>query len=485
MDRDIIILTCVVGYIIITSIVSMWSVKHTKDTTSFMTGKNHMGAVAVGLLLMSEFIGPVASIGTAQGAYDKGLSVAWNSSSLGIGYLLYAFLIAPRMNKLGEYTISGALAKHYGNGIRILVSLTMAFALTTVNVSAFTGGGAALGAILHVSVPTAIWIIGIIAVVNVSFGGIRGTGMANVIHVIFKFAGVMVVAFTAIMLLMNDPETIKKVPAHYFSLFDGIGYGTFFAWLIGNIGAVFATQYVLQAISGLNSPAEAKKAAIIAAITIFPIGFIAAFIGVAAKALFPGIPSIMAMPHYFEIMSPWMVAVVASAMVASTFVTILACQLGATALMMKDFYIPLVKPDQKHEIWATRVMSVVIGLLPIPCALLVPGLIKTIFFARSLRLVIAVILVYMLFWPKLSTKAGGMSAMVAGIGCMIGWYLLGNPYGIDSLYIALVVPCVVMLLVYAVTRRRGTPTLQSSEKASSQPDPAQSAPREMAEERAS
>jgi SSS family solute:Na+ symporter len=455
MKKDVIVFSCTIAYIVVTSLVSMWSVRKTKDTTSFMTASHALGAYLVGLLLMSELIGPASSIGTAQGAYEKGLSVAWNSSSLAFGFLLYAFFIAPRMNKLGEYTISGALATHYGARIRLLVSLTMICALTAVNVSAFTGGGAAVGALLHVSVHTAIWIVGIVAILNVSFGGMRGTGQANLIHVAFKFAGLFVIAGTAIVMLAHNPKAISAIPRSHLTLFEGVGYPTLVSWLIGNIGAIFVTQYVLQVISGLRTPKDARKAAIVASVVIFPIGFISAFIGIAAKVLFPHIKSIMALPAFFDVMNPWLLAVAASAMVACTFVTILACQLGTTALLIKDFYIPLFKPEKKHEIWATRIMSVATGLLPIPCALLVPGIIKTIFFARSLRLTLAVLLMFMLFSPKTASKNGGLVGLAASLIATIGWLLLGNPYGLDSMYVALVVPAAVIVAFHLWDKMRG------------------------------
>ena len=210
----------------------------------------------------------------------------------------------------------------------------MAIALIVVNVSAFTGGAATLASLVNIDVTTAVWVIGAVATLNVTVGGIHGTGKANLIHVATKFLGLFLIVGTAVFMLMDKPELKSAITLKQFSLIDGIGYPTFFSWLLGNIGAVFATQYVLQAISSLGTPGEAKKAAVIASVTIFPIGFISAFIGIASSALFPGIPSIQAFTAYFDFMNPWLVAIVASALFAGTFVTILACQLGSTALIM-------------------------------------------------------------------------------------------------------------------------------------------------------
>lgn len=455
-EKTLIVFGSTIVYIIVTTLVGMWSVRSAKDTSSFMTAKNQMSFWIIGILLMSEFIGPGGTVGTAQGAFDKGLSVAWNSSSLAIGYLLYSFLLAPKMNALGEYTISGALSHHYGNTIKYFVSITMALALIIVNVGNFVGGAAAIGKLLHVSVETAIYIIAIVACLNVAFGGLKGVGMANLIHAAAKYFGLLVILFTAILIVVDKPIILESIPKAQWSLFEGVGYGQVLAWVVGNIGAVFSTQYVLQSICSLKKPSDARKATILAAVCIFPIGFISAAIGIFSRAIFPDIKNIMALPAFFDVMNPWLVAVAAAAMIAATFVSILACQLGATALIMKDFYIGFFKPSPKHEIWATRFMSIAIGFLPVPFALLVPGMIKTFFFARALRTIITVLLIFGVYWPHLASKKGGVLAIALGAIATIAWYMLDNPFGINNIYIAVATPALVMLLDSAIGKISGS-----------------------------
>jgi SSS family solute:Na+ symporter len=330
----------------------------------------------------------------------------------------------------------------------------MALALIIVNVGNFVGGASAIGALLHVSVEAAIYIVAIAACLNVAFGGIRGVGYANLIHAAFKYLGLLVVAGTAWIIVQDKPVLLDQIPAVKWSLFDGVGYPQVMAWVIGNVGAVFSTQYVLQSISSLPNPAAARKAAIIASIAIFPIGIISAYIGVLSKAIFPNIKSIMALPAFFDLMNPWLVAVAAAAMIAATFVSILACQLGATALMIKDFYVPIVKPSEKHSIWATRIMSVIIGFLPLPFALLIPGMIKTFFFARALRTVITILLLFMIYAPHMATRQGGITALFLSVAVTIVWFILGNPWGIDNIYLALATPVIVMIIDYAMRNKK-------------------------------
>src|SRR5208337_5610162 len=197
MDRLAIIFGISFVYIIVTTVVGMWSLRRTKDTESFMTAKHQMGAIVIGILMMSEFIGTGSTLGTAQTAFTKGISAAWNLITLGLGYLLYAFFMAPKFNAMKEYTISGALAQKYGPGMRTIVSLIMIYALTTVNVSMYTGGAATIATLLGISIPTAVYIIGVATIINVTAGGLRGVGISNLIHAAFKYLGLIVTAIVA------------------------------------------------------------------------------------------------------------------------------------------------------------------------------------------------------------------------------------------------------------------------------------------------
>jgi solute:Na+ symporter, SSS family len=446
LDKALIVAICTALYLGITTLVGMWSVRHTKDTASFMTAKNQMGPLMMGVLLMSEFIGTSSTIGTAQAGFEKGLAVAWNVATLSLGFLLYAYILAPKINASGEYTISGLLGSRFGNAVRIIVSITMAFALTTVNVAVYTGGATTVGVLLQVPMQIAIWIIGVAAALSVAFGGLRGVGYANVIHATAKYLCLLLILGTGWFILQDKPELWAKIPDTHFSFVGGVGVPQLISWTIGNIGAVFCTQFVLQSVASMPTPAQAKKAALVASVTILPIGFIAAYIGIFARAIFPDISSVMALSTFFTVMNKWLVGISAAGIIAATFVTILACILGATALVMKDFYIPWVKPGEKHKILATRFVSVIIGLMPIPFALYVPGMIKTIFFARALRTSITVVLLFMFFLPHMASKTGATIGLACSIALTIIWFALGNPWGIDNMYIAVATPALVMVL---------------------------------------
>ena len=151
------------------------------------------------------------------------------------------------------------------------------------------------------------------------------------------------------------------------------------------------------------------------------------------------------MPVFLKSMDPWMAGIVTASIMATTLVTISACQLGATALIMKDFFVPWFNPAENKKLLATRILSVVIGLAPIPFALYVPGLLKTIFFARALRTTVSVIVVFMFYLPMMGSNRSAFWGLIFGSVGVIAWFFMGDPFGIDNIYIGVAIPAVIML----------------------------------------
>jgi SSS family solute:Na+ symporter len=451
---EAIIFGVVISYLVFTTVVGAWSVKYSKDTNSFMSAKNQMGTYIISVLLVSEFVASASTLGTSQTAFERGISASWVFISIAIGFLLYSFLLAGKYNETKEYTISGIIAQKYGQGARLIVSAIMVYALMTVNVVAYTGGAVVLATLLNVSTTSAVWVMAAAATICVSTGGIRGVGFANLVHFIAKYVALIVTAVVARNLLKAHPGALESLPPVYFSM-KGVGVQTILAWTFGNIGAVFATQYVIQSISSLKDAREAKKASAFASLWLLPVGFIAAYIGMAARVLFPNIKSVQALPIFLRYMGPWTAAIATTGILAVAFVTILACHLGATALVMKDLYLPVMKPSEKHQMFAVRTLAIILGLLPVPFALYVPALLKTVFFARALRASLTVIVLFMFYAPKVGSKASATASLVLSVLFTTIWFVLKNPLGIDNMYIAVATPLVCLLV--GKLMRRTTP----------------------------
>lgn len=466
MQTNYVALAVVVAYMaglgLLTSIVQ----RSVTTATTFTSGTTGSGvpAVLVGLMLMSEFIGTSASVGTAQEAYVSGISASWNIIALGAGFLFYAWFLAGKYKESGQNTISGVFAEVYGPSTKVATSLVMIFALQIVAVALYAGGGAILSVLLAVDRTLATVICGVVAVLYVFVGGMRSVVYTNVIHSLMKYAGIGIALYFGLTKVGGLNELQAHLPPAMFS-WTNVGISQIFAWFIAGMGATFSTQYVIQAINTVETRQKAQIASFSAAVLLIPFGIATALIGMCSLALYPGIKSINAFSALIADMNGPMAGIVAAGLAASLFGTISAISVSTATLLYKDFYTRFVSAvdDERRSLVFVRVTTVVVGLLPIALAIYTPNVLQITFLAKAIRASLSVLVLLVFYAPWLGTKGGALFSIIGSMVATIAWFLMGNPFGIDNAYVALVVPLVVMVTSSLLAWRRTGPRIPKQE----------------------
>jgi SSS family solute:Na+ symporter len=454
----------VAGYMALLAGISYVARKSSKTSEGFTNGGRSFPAFLIGFLLMSEFIGTSATLGTAQSAYDVGISAAWNVVALAIGFILFGLFIAKRFRALGHNTISGALAHTYGEGVRVATSLLMTAALLIVAVAIYAAGGAILHQLLGISSSWSTVIIGVLATLYVVVGGMRSVVYTNVLHAILKLSTVALLAAVGLSRVGGLGELRSSLPQASFS-FDGVGWAQIFAWLIAGVGAIFATQYVVQAVVTVDSPRRAQMASFYSAVLLIPFGILAAVVGMCSTILYPKIESIDALPALAVDMNSVATGFVMCGLTGAILGSIAALIIGASTLMMRDFYRPFFNRtgDDRKDLSFLRVATFAAGTIPILLALYASDVLAVTFLAKSLRASLAVLVVLMFFKPSYGTRRAAMWAIILAVPATIGWFLAGDPFGIDNAYIAVATPLVVMTVGHLLPG--SGPAVDTSEKA--------------------
>ncbi|MDY4376749.1 sodium:solute symporter family protein [Pectobacterium brasiliense] len=440
----LIIIGMIVFYIAFTSWLTLKL--RSKSNAEFMEGSRALPAFIVGVLLMTEFIGAKSTVGTAQAAFESGIAASWSVIGAAIGFLLFGMILVKKIYNTGKLTISGAIAEKYGTSTKNIISIIMIYALLLVNVGNYVSGAAAISTVLKISLPVAALITAIVSTFYFYFGGLKGVAYVTLIHSAIKYIGVMIILYVALKMTGGITPMIEKMPDYYWTWDGNIGASTIFAWLIGTIGSIFCTQFVIQAISSTSSAKSAKRATWVAFFFCMPIAIAIAVIGVAAKFAHPEIKSLYAMPIFLQDMNPWVAGLVTTSLVASIFISVSTVALAIASLIVKDFYVPYYNPTPEKEMKMTRVFSLIIGFLPLIFVLLVPEVLKLSFFTRAIRLSISVVAIIAFYLPFFNSTRGANASLISACVVTSVWYILGNPYGIDNMYVALVTPAIVMLI---------------------------------------
>ncbi len=457
-ESTLLIVGMVVAYILFTTWLT-WRLR-SKTSGDFMEGSRAMPAFIVGIMLMSEYIGAKSTIGTAQAAFEDGFAASWSVIGAAIGFPLFGLILVKRIYNTGKITISGAIAEKYGSSTKNIISLIMIYALLLVNVGNYISGAAAISTVLKIDLTQAAFITAVVSTFYFAFGGMKGVAWVTLLHSAIKYAGILIILYVALKMTGGVAPMMEKMPAFYWTWDGHVGASTIVAWLIGTVGSIFCTQFVIQAISSTKDVKSAKRATWIAFIFCLPIGLAMALIGVAAKFAHPDIKSLYALPVFLQDMSPWLAGIVTTSLVASIFVSVGTVALAIASLVVKDFYVPYRKPTPEREFKVTRWISIGIGFFPLLFVLFFPEVLKLSFFTRAIRLSITVVAIMAFYLPWFKSTRGANAGLIGACLVTSVWFLMGNPFGIDNMYVALITPAIIMVIDRCIPSRQSQPQPQ-------------------------
>lgn len=457
-ESTLLIVGMVVAYILFTTWLT-WRLR-SKSSGDFMEGSRAMPAFIVGIMLMSEYIGAKSTIGTAQAAFENGFAASWSVIGAAIGFPLFGLILVKRIYNTGKITISGAIAEKYGSSTKNIISLIMIYALLLVNVGNYISGAAAISTVLKIDLTQAAFITAVVSTFYFAFGGMKGVAWVTLLHSAIKYIGILIILYVALKMTGGVAPMIEKMPAFYWTWDGHVGASTIMAWLIGTVGSIFCTQFVIQAISSTKDVKSAKRATWVAFFFCLPIGLAMALIGVAAKFAHPDIKSLYALPVFLQDMSPWLAGIVTTSLVASIFVSVGTVALAIASLVVKDFYVPYRHPTPEREFKVTRWISIAIGFFPLLFVLFFPEVLKLSFFTRAIRLSITVVAIMAFYLPWFKSTRGANAGLIGSCLVTSVWFLMGNPFGIDNMYVALATPAIIMVIDRCIPSRQSQPQPQ-------------------------
>ncbi|MFJ8197105.1 hypothetical protein [Streptomyces sp. NPDC096152] len=168
--------------------------------------------------------------------------------------------------------------------------------------------------------------------------------------------------------------------------------------------------------------------------------------GVCAAVVHPSVDSLQALPSMVVDLSPFLQGVAVTGLIASVFGLISALTIGSSTLLLKDFYQPYFnkEDDEAKAVRFARLSTLACGLIPVLLALLASDVLGVTFLAKSLRASLAVFVVLMFYRPSYGSRQGALASICLALPAVVGWYLAGNPFGIDNAYIAILTPLIVM-----------------------------------------
>jgi len=383
----------------------------------------------VAAMLAGLAVGGVSTIGTAEWAYNKGISAGWYNAAWAFGALMMGMFVASRYRKLEICTLPEFFERHYSASGRILGVIGQLIIQIVITSLQYVAGGAILSSLLPEFFSfTSGMIITALVFFGITFiGGFWAAGLTNVLNVIIIYIGILLGASLTLARTGGFSGFVAAIPTSNpgFDLF-AMGGGKIIAWFIVMATTAFATQSVVQISFAGKDEKASKYGFILGALLILPVGFISAFIGLGAAIFHPGITDTAeALPRMVLSFNPFIAGLILAGLWAADVSTACGLLLGSTTLVMSDIVKRFIAPEieEKNERIASKMIIIVISIFTLLLAMTVKGILKTLLIGLTLNTAYALITVMTIFLPSLCRKSSATGTLLATMFALACWLL--------------------------------------------------------------
>lgn len=428
--------------------------------------KKGANSLVVAGAIMGTLVGGSSTVGTAQLAYQFGMSAWWFTLGSGIACLILALFFVKPFFESGNKTLIEFIKNEYGMKNGLVASVLSSLGSFINIISQLIAATAIIAMIVpKLSIVPSLFIAAIFMVLYVIFGGTKGSGWVGILkmsllYIAMMASGVLVLViskglggFFDIVSTIDNPLDVR-----FGSLFArgiGVDLGACLSLILG----VLTTQSYAQAIFAACDSKAAVKGALISSIMIPPVGIGGILVGLYMRWAHPDIISKTALTLFVtENMPPFFGGVVLGTLFIAVVGTGAGLALGIATVLRRDV-IPLFSKSGKEfakNKMAEKILIVVILLLACVLSMgpLGDTILKFAFMSMGLRgATIFVPLCFALWCPKsVGNKFAGV-AIVSGPLAVLILQLWGKlPF--DPLFAGVMLSALVMIVGYFENKKQ-------------------------------
>ena len=417
-------------------LLGLWIGRRVKGARDFFVAGRGLGPGLVFATFVAANIGAGSTVGASGLGYRDGLSAWWWVGSAGIGSLVLAFAVGPRIRRLAEAhdlrTVGDFLEYRYHRGVRAIVA-----ALLWVGTLAILAGQLiAIAWILNVvaGLPkyAGCLIGGAVVTTYFTAGGLLTSAWVNLVQVTVKLVGFAL----AVPLVLAHTGGLGGLfaaspPADdYTSFLSGGGSGWPYLALLAP--AFIVSPGLLQKIYGARDDRAVRLGVAGNAFVLLLFAFVPAILGMAAHALHPGLPNReLALPTLLTLDLPPLVGSLGLAAVFSAEVSSAdAILFMLSTSLSQDLYRRFLRPaaSDADVLRVARLAAVAGGALGVVLAIAAPTVIGALsFFYSVLSVSLFVPVVAGLYTHRTGTPEA-LAAIAAGIAGLVAAQLAPDAF---------------------------------------------------------
>jgi SSS family transporter len=415
--------------------------RRTQTAADFIVAGRTLGALVGGATLAATQISAGTFVGTVGLHYMAGVCFAWVWPGAWLGWIVSAVFVAPKLRESGALTVPDFFARRYGPAARTLSAALIVVAYTIFLVAQYKASGIIVHAVLGWPEWTGIALILGSTTIYSLLGGLHGGARIDLLQSVVMVTGVV----AAVPYLLGHLGGLDGLARHLTAV-DPRLLGWFYGWreLVGFAAAfglsLAATPLEITRFMAMRDLASARYAVGVGFIFQAVIGASIMMIGLSMRALFPNLPSgdLASSVMAAYVLTPVAGSLLIVAAFSAIMSTVNALLLVASASVVHDIFVPIVRPlaGDRVQLAANRIGVIALALVPVWFAVHEVPLVQFIvlFQAKLVASFFFAPIVIGLNWRR-ATPAAALASMLAGLVVCIWWSVPAKPpLGVDAIF---------------------------------------------------
>ncbi|MGB5302354.1 MAG: sodium:solute symporter family protein [Gemmatimonadota bacterium] len=442
----------------------LWIGRRVTATEGFFVAGRRLGPVLLFATVLAANIGAGSTVGAAGLGYRDGLAAWWWVGSAGIGTLLLAFWIGPRIWRIAKehdlYTVGDYLELRYGPSVRGIVATLLWLATLAI----LAGQLIAFAWILDVVADVPKWagclIAGGVMTIYFAAGGLLTSAWVNLVQLVVLVIGFAIALPWALATAGGWEAIVAAAPAEtdYFGFWKSGRSSVMYMALL--VPAFIISPGLIQKVYGARDERTVRLGVGLAAVALLVFAAVPPLLGIMAHAFAPDLANHeLALPAVLTLGLPPAIGAIGLAAVFSAEVSSAdAILFMLSTSLSEDLYKRFVRPEasDRQVLVVARWAAVLGGGAAVALALGLPSVIG----ALSVFYTLLGVSLFVPLVVGLHSRQPGVPEAIAAIGAGVAVALAAKLAGISgdfawyATWLGIFASATIFVIVFAVRGMR-------------------------------
>lgn len=447
-------------FLIVTMALVLRAGKSTKEASDFYTGGGSFSGRQNGLAISGDYLSAASFLGIVGAVALNGYDGFLYSVGFFVAWLVALMLVAEPLRNVGRFTMADVLSfRLRQKPVRVAAALATMFVSLFYLIAQMAGAGSLVSVLLDIHEfvwqAVVVGVVGVVMIVYVLIGGMKGTTYVQMIKAVLLVSGVVVMAILVFVAIKGGFVTLfdQAIATHADSqaavdrgyeasriMEPGLQYGAtttskidFISLGLSLVLGTAGLPHVLMRFYTVPTATEARRSVTWAICIIGLFYLITLVLGFGAAALVgpdrilqaPGGANAAAPLLALEVGGTIFMAIISAVAFATVLAVVAGLAITASASIAHDIYDAVLRDgtaSEEEQVRVSHITVVVLGIASIILGIL--AMTQNVAFLVSLAFAIAAsanlpTILYSLYWRRFNTT-GAVASIYGGlISCLL------------------------------------------------------------------